>query len=1028
MGQATTHTKNPLLLTIAFVLVFLLLLPLQARAKQNENEQPPSPAAQSETVNLLRSDESGVSFEVFPPEFTRTALETEKGFYDQIRIPGYGNTGIAGQPDLPHKGFLIALPPGAVPVLNLTAAESHQVSNSKIAPPVHHTLLNDNYDDFTSPEYMPDFEAGYPFDEEIYNQDANYPAVPVSLGQETILRHQRAVWVEVTPVQLNPVQETLTVYNRLQIEVNFEFPNGRPEVETLEPESGAFAAMLQDNLLNYEQSLNWRTRPQAGAALLTETSPCMDANAFRIAVKQTGMYTISHAALLAAHPSFPAGVNSSKLRMCYEDQEIQIKVNDGGDGTFSSGDSLVFYGEAIKTQETKTNIYWLTYSTAGANGLRMTAGSDSSAGTTPAYYIPNYHLETDGKYYSSIPKTDLNDHWYWQEPLEAAPNNPNATDQLDVTFQMSNKATGTYTFIIRTELWGYTANELHEFRVELNGTTVGTGQFTGSGTTGTFHIYEGNAPSAALINGTNTVSIIAVDTDSDPNNFGHRFLVNWIEIEPRRQFVAQSNRLAFEQPSAGTYTFSASSFTNNAMVDIFDVTDADNPVVQSKAANGSGVVSFNRSIAGASKYELSTVTGYLSPETITKDTIGSGTLGSGSNTADYIIITVPDFNSTLTPLRNLRTGQGLTVKTVFVQDIFDEFSYGRYATYAIHDFLEYAYNNWSGDRDYVLLAGDGSYDHRNELGVNGDSNRVPVYLRSGVDTLLGEAAADNQYVVFDGGSDLAQMMLGRLPAQTTGELSNMISKIIAYENNNAGSWRGRHFFVADNPYVPNACDLDQAGDFFATVDQFIEAHFPDDQILTRLYYAPSECFPHASGPYDTILGYYATDKEEMRDRLKAQFNTGNQIIAYTGHSATQVWGSDSYLHVSTVPDLNNGDRTPIMLPMTCLEGWYHFNGTTNGLSEALVKKVGGGAVASYAPTGFQVQHGHNYLIEGFYEGIFVNNVQTLGEAVYQAKVNLESGPSAYEDLHDTYMLLGDPAMQLNIPSITKNLLPVTAKP
>jgi hypothetical protein len=52
----------------------------------------------------------------------------------------------------------------------------------------------------------------------------------------------------------------------------------------------------------------------------------------------------------------------------------------------------------------------------------------------------------------------------------------------------------------------------------------------------------------------------------------------------------------------------------------------------------------------------------------------------------------------------------------------------------------------------------------------------------------------------------------------------------------------------------------------------------------------------------------------------------------------------------------------------------------------------------------------------------------LGEAVYQAKVNLESGPSAYEDLHDTYMLLGDPAMQLNIPSITKNLLPVTAKP
>lgn len=1025
MSRVANQTRSSLSLIIAFVLILLFLLPLQARAKQNA--QPLSPQTQSETVNLLRSDESGVSFELFPPEFTQTAVETEKGLYDQIRIPDYGNTGITGQPDLPRKGFLIALPPGAVPVLNLVAAESHQVSGVRVAPPVQHTLLNDNYDDFTSPDYVPQFEADYPFNEEIYSQDAPYPATPAVLGQETILRHQRVVWVEVTPVQVNPVQETLTVYSRLQIEITFEFPNGRPEVETLEPESGAFAAILQDNLLNYEQSLNWRTRPEEGFTMLTETSPCMDANAFRIAVKQTGMYSISHAALSAAHPSFPAGVTSSKLRMCYEDQEIRIKVNDGGDGTFGSGDSLVFYGESIKTQETETNIYWLTYSTAGADGLRMTAASDSSAGTTPAHYIPTYHLETDGRYYSSIPRADLNDHWYWQEPIVAEPNNPNVTDQLDVTFQMSNKATGTYTFIIRTELWGFSANELHEFRVELNGTLVGTGQFNGSGTDGTFYVYEGNAPSAALLNGTNTVSIIAVDTDSNPNNSGHRFLVNWIEIEPRRQFVAQSNRLAFGQPSAGTYTFSASGFTNGATVDIYDVTDADNPTVQSKTAGG-GVVSFNRNIAGASEYELSTTTGYLSPESLTKDTIGSGILGSSSNTADYIIITVPAFNSTLTPLRNLRAGQGLTVKTVYVQDIFDEFSYGRYATYAIQDFLEYVYNNWSGDRDYVLLAGDGSYDHRDVLGTNGDSNQVPVYLRSGIDSLLGETAADNQYVVFSDDSDLAQMMLGRLPAQNTGELSNMINKIIAYESSSTGSWRGRHFFVADNPYVPVSCQLDLAGDFFATVDEFVEDHFPDNQILTRLYYAPATCFPNNSGPYDTILGYYATTPEDMQDWLEAQFNTGNQIIAYTGHSGTQVWGAESYLHVSDVSALNNGNRTPIMLPMTCLEGWYHLNGTTNGLSEALVKKVGGGAVASYAPTGFQVQHGHNFLIEGFYDGIFVNNVQTLGEAVYQAKVELESGPSAYEDLHDTYMLLGDPGMQLNIPSITKNLLPVAAKP
>jgi hypothetical protein len=618
---------------------------------------------------------------------------------------------------------------------------------------------------------------------------------------------------------------------------------------------------------------------------------------------------------------------------------------------------------------------------------------------------------------------DLNDHWYWQEPIVAEPNNPNVDDQLDVTFQMSNKAPGTYTFIIRAELWGYSADEDHEFEVKLNGTSVGTGQFSGSGIDGAFHIYEGNASSASLVNGTNTISIIAVDTDGNPDNTGHRFLVNWIEVEPRRQFVAQSNRLAFSVETANNYTFSANSFPSNATVEIFDVTDPFNPTYQSKVAIG-GVVNVNRSVSGPADYQMYATTAYLSPDAVIKDSLGSGYLATPNNTADYILITVPELNSALDPLRSRRTSQGLTVKTVFVQDIFDEFSYGRYATYAIHDFLEYAYNTWGGDLDYVLLGGDGSYDHRDVLGNNGNSNRVPVFLRSGVDSVLGEAAADNQYVVFSTTTDLAQMMLGRLPAQTTAEMANMVSKILGYETaQDSIAWRARHFFVVDNPYVPITCDLDSAGDFFATINNFIANHFPDNQILTRLYYAPSACFPNDSGPYTTIESYYATSLTAMQSRLIMQYNQGNQFVVYAGHGGTTRWGHENFLNISSVPNLNNGSRTPIMLPMTCLEGWYHFNGTTDGLSEAQIKRVGGGAVASYSPTGFQVQTGHDYLLEGFYEAVYDNNVLTLGEAVLNAKTNLESGSSFFHDLHDTFMLLGDPAMRFNNPSVTQTFLP-----
>ena len=833
MGQVANQTKSTLLFTIVFGIILLLLLPLQVKATQNE-QQRVSSVNVDEHINILRSDETAVSFVVSPPDFVKNAIQTENGVYDQIQIPGYDYTGIVGHPDLPQKGFLIALPPGAEPVLNLVSAESHQIADVNVAPTIKNTLLNGD-EDLTSADFVPDFEASYPQDPAVYNQDANYPATPVSLGQETTLRHQRAVWVIVNPIQANPLQETLTVYSELEIEVTFDFPNGRPNIETLEPEAGAHANVLQNSLLNYEQSLNWRTLSET--AVLPETSPCMDTNAFRFGIKQTGMYAVSYADLAAAQSGFPSSIPSAKLRMCYDNQEIRIKVNDGGDNNFNSGDSLIFYGQSIKTQETDTNIYWFTYSTAGANGLRMVDGEESGSGTAPGYYIPNYHLEVDVKYLSLIPTSDLNDHWYWQDALAAEP----GLDELDIDFQMTNKASGVYNFTVRVELWGFTQNELHDFEVELNGISIGTGQFSGSGIDDVSYLYEANAPASALQNGTNTLTIIALDTDADPNNIGHRMLVNWVEIEPRRQFVAQNNRLAFQQESAGTYSFSIGGLTNGP-VEIFDVTDPVNPTVDPETVAGNSV-SFYRAIAGPTDYQVYTPSAYLSPDSITKDSIGSGVLGSGSNNADYILITVPSLNNALTPLRNLRAGQGLTVKTVFVQDIYDEFSYGRYSADAIKDFLEYAYNNWNGDLDYVLLAGDASYDHRNVLGTNGTSNLVPVYLRSGIDSVLGEAASDNQYVEFNG-DDLAEMMIGRLPAQNTAEMTNMVNKIISYETGEANpSWRGRHLFIVDDAYVPAACNGDPAGDFFATVNNFIDNYFPSGQILDRLYYAPSACFP-----------------------------------------------------------------------------------------------------------------------------------------------------------------------------------------
>ena len=152
---------------------------------------------------------------------------------------------------------------------------------------------------------------------------------------------------------------------------------------------------------------------------------------------------------------------------------------------------------------------------------------------------------------------------------------------------------------------------------------------------------------------------------------------------------------------------------------------------------------------------------------------------------------------------------------VDVQDVYDEFSYGRVDPEAIRSFLAYAYTSWNGTGErprYVLLVGDGHYDF---TGVSGTTlpNLIPPYLIN-IDPWLGETAADNRYVSVDGPADyMPDMAIGRIPATSPSDVTAVVNKIIAYETTApAGAWQSRVVFVADN-------NLDPAGDFHAFSDE-----------------------------------------------------------------------------------------------------------------------------------------------------------------------------------------------------------------
>ncbi|MCL4869482.1 MAG: hypothetical protein KJ063_10970 [Anaerolineae bacterium] len=979
-------------------LVLLLQTPVQGAVEV-------APASEPGTTNvtILASDDERVLFAVTSPDPGLVPVEINGTVYEQVVMEGYDQLRVPGQPDLPHTAFVVALPPGAVPVLSLLEQEQDILLDVMPAPVSQHDLVR--WDGLDSEE-APEFEERILFDPEVYEVSALYPAAAATLGEPFWLRDQRVVSVMVQPVQVNPVEQTAVVNTRLVLEVRFTFPDGPTAAADPRPESPDYEDILRTNLLNYEQATQWRGR-EANAAP-PQTSPCLanwNANSFRIAVKNNGIHQITHAELVTAGLS--GTVNSNRIQMCYLNQEIAIIVEDGGDGVFGAGDRIVFYGQTIKTQETETNIYWLTVDPV-ATGLRVQSQSGApGSAAIAANYEETIHLEEDIRYFSDIPMADLNDHWYWG----AISYQLDVPATLDAPFTVNNLEPSAYMITVRAEVWGFSIADHHRYRILLNGQQVGPDQyFFGSGRD-TSHLFEVQVASTFLLNGNNTLRIEALpDGSADPR---HKMVVNWFQVDYRRQFVDQNDRIIFKQTTPGAWRYSVGSFATTP--DIFEVTNPSVPIRITGAA-GSSTVLFERTSASPATFTLSTAAARHNVTSITKDSFPNPRLQATSNRVDYLIITDPSFNNALTPLVNRRTAtDGLAVRIVYVQDIFDEFGYGFYDTEAIRRFLDYTYTQWASPAPtYVLLVGEGSFDHRDLMGDNGATgNLMPVYLRSGIDYFLGETAADNQYVDFDG-DNVADMMLGRLPAKTPAELTVMVNKIIAYETASlVPSWFGSHLFVTDNGLVYNSgtgqCTIDPAGNFFQTVEQFIQNEFPTGQFANRIFYAPTQCYPPPRP------GHYAPSALEVQIRFSDMLNRGQNFVIYTGHSGVDFWGGGpTLITASNIHALTNGNRTPIMLPMTCLEGRTH-DPDRDGFSETMLKHSGGGAVASYAPTGLQVQTGHKFLLSGFYHGVFNLNNERIGQGVMNAKISLyNSGNQNLQDLHDTFMLLGDPAMKLRI--------------
>lgn len=929
-------------------------------------------------VNDVNSSDQGVSFDV---QVLWRALQLETVAvadrqYTRISLPGLTQGTIPQAPDIPLIVENIAVPFGVTLQIEVIPGKAHR---QQLPHPVLPVLTQ-------SLDWpLPSEEAGellFPTtrnevieDPAIYSANLSYPGILGELSNDGVMRQQRVAGLSLYPIQYQADTRELTIYEELHVRVAF---SGRADLSRTpaQGESGAYTAFIEKNLLNDEDAQTWQAAENSARASTEGTPPWTPPDpGWRVKVRQDAFYALTYTDLLQAGLDVD-NLDPRTLQLFHLGSEVAITVEGEQDSRFDPGDRIIFYGQAIKDKYTQDNVYWLTY--GQQNGLRnLSRDVSPSEATKPGHYTEYLSLEQNHYYVPFLSGSDDLERYLWDYAFVPAVK-PTWTYQ----FSLADPVDGAGQFEML--LAGYSShasvNPDHHAIITLNGNQLGNLTWDGLN----WKTLALALPAGYLLPGVNTITMsLPLDTGAP---FDIVYL-DWVKLTFASHFMATANKLVFTYDTPGTWQFQVDGFSSMDLVgydvsDPYAVVSLQNFMVQPDDLLYSLV--FEDELAGAATYHITASSAYLPVWAIEADI--PSTLRSTLNAADHITISHAAFLGEAAVLTAFRASQGLRAKLVDVQDIYDEFGYGLNGAAPIRDFLAYAYANWAGEApSYVVLVGDGHYDPKNYYGF-GRQSFLPPYLVV-ADAGFGETAADNRYVSFIGEDTLPDMMLGRLAVNTPAEAKNFIDKIIAYEQSPVDQdWLRQVMVVSDNN--------DAAGTFIGSSQALISC-----------------CLPSAYQPERIFLGV-THSTATARTAVRSGISTGRFLVNYIGHAANSQWADEALIKNGDLPLLSNTGRYPVVLAMTCWEGYYinpqAQGGNFDALAEVLTKAQGKGAVASWSPTGVGVATGHDYLNRGFFNATFKSMVATIGQATIAGKLALWAS-GTYLDLIDTYLLFGDPA-------------------
>ncbi len=606
----------------------------------------------------------------------------------------------------------------------------------------------------------------------------------------------------------------------------------------------------------------------------------------RVEVAAEGWTEVSGAELAAAGVAL-AGTDAARLRLVQGGAELPLQLSRDA-GALRPEDTLGFYvlPETDRFRATDTLQLWLA--PEGERGVRLGSRQLPPIGSQPLVTAGAHTLRLAPEaFYDSLHGGRGGDHWFWRD-LRYLTLPPYPTERVEVEAPLAGASGGARLLVALQGVSG----GAHGVSLWLNGQAIGS--VGGQGAT----LMEAtlDLPAGLLREGSNLLEL----RSTEPGGSLAISYLDEIELLYSRSLDALDAPLSFAG-EAGARRYRVGQVGEARLLDVsephapvllqgarsfrprlFMPTLGDGPLRLSRAAPltepPERFLHFADEAAAPRRYHVAPAGETLRAVRVERAT---APVGAGAG-ADLIIIAPAPFHAALAPLVAHRTAQGLRVRVVDVQAVYDGWSHSRLDPGAIQAFLREAFAAWPRPAPrFVLLVGDGSIDFHHTTG-EAPPYPIPPFLAP-VDPWLGESASDTHFArVSD--SRLPDLAVGRIPARTAEEVAIVVAKTIAYETAPPTS-APRALLVADD---------DPRRTFVTSVEGLATLHLPAWMAVQRFYFDPSG----GAGLY--------SDAAALRADLHDALRGGAELVLFSGHSSYHQWAQESFLHEDAVAERRRG--------------------------------------------------------------------------------------------------------------------------